>query len=55
MYFKDTSDSYDTYWYGSYDNGYSVYNPGNTMALRFEGYYDDLGFQIVYYQADPGK
>ena len=25
------------------------------MALRYEGYYNYDGFQLVYFQADPGK
>ena len=25
------------------------------MSLRYEGYYDYDGFQLVYFQADPGK
>ena len=25
------------------------------MSLRYEGYYNYDGFQLVYFQADPGK
>ena len=49
-----TGSDYETYLYGVYDAGWSIYVPGNELALRFEGDYDDPGFQLVYYQADPG-
>ena len=46
---------YETYWYGSYSNGYGLYNPGSVMTLYYNGYYNYPGFQLVYYPADPGK
>ena len=50
-----TGNDYETTWYGTYSPGYDIYNPGSTMALRYEGTYNYDGFQLVYFQADPGK
>ena len=50
-----TGDDYETYWYGSYSPGHEIYSPGNAMSLRYEGTYNYPGFQLVYFQADPGK
>ena len=50
-----TGDDYETYWYGSYSPGHEIYSPGNAMSLRYEGTYNYDGFQLVYFQADPGK
>ena len=52
---RPTGNDYETSWYGSYSPGYDIYNPGNTISLRYEGTYNDDGFQLVYFQADPGK
>ena len=49
-----TGDDYETYLYDDIDPGWSIYTPGNELALRFESDSIDHGFQIVYYQADPG-
>ena len=51
----DSDGDYDTYWYGTYDNGYGLYNPGSVMTLYYTGYFNYPGFQLVYYPADPGK
>ena len=51
----DSDGDYDTYWYGSYSNGHSLYTPGSVMTLYYNGYYDYTGFQLVFYPADPGK
>ena len=49
-----TGNDYETYLYGDIDPGWNIYTPGNELALRFESDSIDHGFQIVYYQADPG-
>ena len=51
----DSNGDYETYWYGTYSNGYSIYTPGSVMTLHYNGYYDEPGFQLVFYPADPGK
>ena len=51
----DSNGDYDTYWYGSYSNGYGLYTPGSVMTLYFDGLYNYPGFQLVYYPADPGN
>ena len=50
-----TGDDYETYLYGQYDAGWSIYNPGNELSLRFESSEREPGFQLVYYQLDPGE
>ena len=50
-----TGSDYETYLYGIYDAGWSVYTPGNELALRFESNERYPGFQLVYYQLDPGE
>ena len=34
---------------------YTIYNPGNTMALHFDGDFSQTGFQLAYFQVDPGE
>ena len=59
LFFNNASDptgsDYETYLYGIYDAGWSVYTPGNELALRFESNERYPGFQLVYYQLDPGE
>ena len=50
----DSSGAAETFWYGRYNNGYSLYVPGSVMTLKYEGVYSEPGFQLVYYPADPG-
>ena len=49
-----TGDDYEDYLFGSIDAGWNIYTPGNELALRFKSDGTENGFQLVYYQADPG-
>ena len=50
-----TDGDFDTYWYGSYNNGYGLYTPGSVMTLYYDGFHNYPGFQLVFYPADPGE
>ena len=51
----DSDGDFDTYWYGSYNNGYGLYTPGSVMTLYYDGFHNYPGFQLVFYLADPGE